>query len=89
MSRTGQAGGPRIRFVLMPQRHWASSRARTGVMLFRGEFLTGSQLDLNKIVAHHPNDGELKFQRLQTKDNMDWIQEEANKVYDDKQGKRT
>ena len=49
-------------------------------LLFRGEFLKGSQLDLNRIVAHHPKDGEIKFQRLQTKDDTDWIQEEANKV---------
>ena len=77
---------------VQPEREYEGSDHMLGVLkrlLFRGEFLTGSQCDLNKIVAHHPNDGELKFQRLQTKDDTDWIQEEANKVYDEKQWKRT
>ena len=79
-------------YNVQPELEYEGSDHMLGVLkrvLFRGEFLTGSQLDLNKIVAHHSKDGELKFQRLQTKDDTDWIQEEANKVYAEKQWKRT
>ena len=68
------------KFNVQPEREYEGSDHMLGVlmrMLFQGEFLTGSQLDINKIVAHHPKDGEVKFQRLQTKDDTDWIQEEA------------
>eukprot|EP00439_Symbiodinium_sp_Y106_P053122 s3382_g7.t1 len=47
-------------------------------VLYRGEFLSGPQPDLNKIVANHPKDGEVKFQ---------WIHEESNRVQNEKHWK--
>ena len=92
VDRTEMRQAYAAQYNVQPEREYEGSDHMLGVLkrvLFRGEFLTGSQLDLNRIVAQHPKDGELKFQRLQTKDDTDWIQEEANKVYDEKQWKRT
>ncbi|CAE7501276.1 unnamed protein product [Symbiodinium sp. CCMP2592] len=79
------------KFGTEPEREYEGSDHMLGVMkrvLYRGEFLSGSQLDLNKVVANHPKDGELKFQKRQSKEDEEWIHEESNRVQSEKQWKR-
>ncbi|CAE7766703.1 Rbm17 [Symbiodinium sp. CCMP2592] len=77
------------KFGTEPEREHEGSDHMLGVLkrvLYRGEFLSGSQLDLN--VANHPKDGELKFQKRQSKEDEEWIHEESNRVQSEKQWKR-
>ncbi|CAE7323088.1 unnamed protein product, partial [Symbiodinium sp. CCMP2592] len=79
------------KFGVEPEREFEGSDHMLGVLkrvLYRGEFLSGSQLDLNKVVANHPKDGEVKFQKRQSKEDVEWIHEEANRVQTEKQWKR-
>ncbi|CAE7365451.1 AHNAK, partial [Symbiodinium sp. CCMP2592] len=79
------------KFGTDPEREYEGSDHMLGVLkrvLYRGEFLSGSQLDLNKVVANHPKDGEVKFQKRQSKEDDEWIHEESNRVQSEKQWKR-
>ncbi|CAE6925506.1 MKK3 [Symbiodinium sp. CCMP2592] len=79
------------KFGTEPEREYEGSDHMLGVLkrvLYRGEFLSHSQLDLNKVVANHPKDGEVKFQKRQSKEDDEWIHEESNRVQSEKQWKR-
>ena len=57
--------GEMAKFGVEPERQFEGSGHMLGVLkrlLYRGEFLSGPQLDLNKIVANHTKDGEVKFE---------------------------
>ena len=55
--RTDMRQAYAAQYNVQPEREYEGSDHMLGVLkrvLCRGQFLAGSQLDLNKIVAHHP-----------------------------------
>jgi hypothetical protein len=79
-------------YHIAPETSFEGSEHYLGVLkrvLTRGEFPTGSQLDLSSIVPHHPLEGELKFQKRKSKDDNEWNEESAHDPVVEKSWRRT
>ncbi len=77
---------------LSPETKHEGSEHFLGVLervLGRCEFPTGTQLDLCSIVPHHPQEGELKFQKRKYKIDLEWKEESVHDPSVEKSWKRT